>query len=656
MKKIHRVLQFLLVIGCILSGCLGLSVSSFAQGVQPGNNAELARRLIVKVNAENNFGAGIIFSVKGDFLFIATAYHVVQAGVKDVEFEFLRGVPVPAELINSYDKLDLAVLRINVRESSLRNAPNTLLPFDLLAAANELKRGDEVYPIGHPEGEDWDIPIEPAKIKKVIAEEIQFQPACFQGHSGGGLFNAQWQLVGMMTRTKGTACEAVSFARIRATLEDDWGLTVNRQPTEIPGALAVVQPTPIPTVAPTPQPTVTPIPPPTATPTVKPTATPPLLPEPTVTPTPMVTSTPTPTETPTITPTPALYPLVIVTSPGDASIKIMNIKPRFEQGIKLPPGKYDIEVSRPGYQTQRFWTEIINKAITVEVELFPLKSLTPTPQPTVTPTPTPIPPVAGQLWHDEVSGIDFAWVPPGKFMMGQTEAEKRWLTKKVEEEGYKRWYVNELPCHEVQITEGFWMSKYEVTQERWLAVMGGKSPALFNEEKVGKGWRNHPVEQVSWNNIQEFLKNLNTKAGKAIYRLPSEAEWEYAARAGAETMFAFGDEVNTLGEYAWYSKNSDRKTHPVGQFEANDWGLYDMHGNVWEWCADVWHENYTGAPTDGSVWEKGGDASYRTLRGGAWDNDPQNVRCAVRNRYVSDDGGYSVGFRVVVVASAWTLR
>ena len=138
--------------------------------------------------------------------------------------------------------------------------------------------------------------------------------------------------------------------------------------------------------------------------------------------------------------------------------------------------------------------------------------------------------VAGQEWHDPVSGIDFVWVPPGKFMMGQTEIDKQFLLQVVSQEEYKNWYVNALPRHEVQSTQGFWMSKYEVTQEQWLSVMGGKNPASFNEEKVGKDWRKHPVEQVSWNDVQEFLKKLNAKAGKnpppplpgGEYRLPSE--------------------------------------------------------------------------------------------------------------------------------------
>ena len=124
--------------------------------------------------------------------------------------------------------------------------------------------------------------------------------------------------------------------------------------------------------------------------------------------------------------------------------------------------------------------------------------------------------------------------------------------------------------------------------------------------------------------------NQGGSQGGWVFRLPTEAEWEYACRAGSETIWHFGNDPAQLGKYAWFSDNSGGEIHPVGQKSPNAWGLYDMHGNVWEWCADTWHENYDGVPTDGSAWERG-DADWHVLRGGSWYSDANNLRCAVRS-------------------------
>ena len=243
---------------------------------------------------------------------------------------------------------------------------------------------------------------------------------------------------------------------------------------------------------------------------------------------------------------------------------------------------------------------------------------------------------------EPTTGMELVYVPDGCFQMGQTETEKQELMTQVGEEDYTKYYANELPRHEVCV-EGFYIGKYEVTQAQWEAVMGS-NPSRFTDA-------DRPVEMVSWDNAQEFLKKLNAAhpsplprgeqggtplsggaGGGWLFRLPSEAEWEYACRAGTQTAYSFGDDPEQLGNYAWHSENSNDETHPVGQKMPNAFGLHDMHGNVWEWVADAWHDNYDGAPTDGSAWEANDDSDWRALRGGSYYNGAsEKQRCAVRN-------------------------
>lgn len=195
---------------------------------------------------------------------------------------------------------------------------------------------------------------------------------------------------------------------------------------------------------------------------------------------------------------------------------------------------------------------------------------------------------------------------------------------------------SEKPQHRVQI-QSFAIGKYEVTQEQWYAVMG-------NNPSETKG-RTLPVEQVSWDDIQEFITKLNQKTGQN-YRLPSEAEWEYAARAGTTTEWSHGNDESKLGKYSWYRQNSGGKSHSVGQKLPNAFGLFDMHGNVWEWTQDCWHQTYAGAPTDGSAWTTGCAENIRMLRGGSWVIDSLDLRSADRDRVSPDYRNGYIGFRL----------
>jgi len=218
-------------------------------------------------------------------------------------------------------------------------------------------------------------------------------------------------------------------------------------------------------------------------------------------------------------------------------------------------------------------------------------------------------------------------IPPGKFVMGSPDSEQG----RSPDEG---------PQHEVIISKPFYMGVTEVTQAQYEAVMGTNPSNIKGET--------NPVEMVSWTDATEFCKKLSEKTRQAV-RLPTEAEWEYACRAGSKTRFSFGDSDSVLGDYAWYKSNSGDKTHPVGQKKPNAWGLYDMHGNVWEWCQDF-HGGYAaGAGRDPAG---PGSGTHRVLRGGSWFTIPVICRSAHRNYIRPDNRHYLCGFRVVVSVSA----
>ena len=211
-------------------------------------------------------------------------------------------------------------------------------------------------------------------------------------------------------------------------------------------------------------------------------------------------------------------------------------------------------------------------------------------------------------------------------------------------------YSYEKPVHEVTISYSFYMGKYEVTQAQWRALMGANPSEAVGDEL--------PVERVKWSAAQEFLRRLNAKNDGYIYRLPSEAEWEYACRAGTTSAFAFGPSLSSSlanfdgGQpYGGAPQGMNReKTTPVGSFSPNAWGLYDMHGNVFEWCEDRYHDSYEGAPSDGSPWTRGGVSEWRVLRGGSFFDDARALRSASRERLYLDICDPFIGLRVVALA------
>ena len=259
-------------------------------------------------------------------------------------------------------------------------------------------------------------------------------------------------------------------------------------------------------------------------------------------------------------------------------------------------------------------------------------------------TPTPLP---SEMTIDlpglpaEAKPLVLVRIPAGSFYMGSND-DSSWS-----------WcYPCEQPVHHVNIAYDFYLAKHEITQGQWLAVMGSEPASGYGDGN------DYPVYFVSWNDCQAFVAALNAP-GQGTFRMPSEAEWEYACRAGTTTRFSFGDSNCAptgctscdLSNYAWWCGNNGASGAPeygtkiVGQKPPNGFGLYDMHGNVWEWCQDWWHEGYTGAPADGSAWEAGG-GTYRVMRGGRWSSDARYCRSSSRSRHSPAVTSYYLGFRV----------
>lgn len=218
-------------------------------------------------------------------------------------------------------------------------------------------------------------------------------------------------------------------------------------------------------------------------------------------------------------------------------------------------------------------------------------------------------------------GLAFVSVPAGWYNMGDADL------------------AHEGPVHRVEFDKPFLMSRFEITQEVWQAVMG-ENPSFYKDP-------HHPVENISWLDVQAFIEKLNGLTAGRTYRLPTEAEWEYAARAGSTSKFCFGDDFQTLDAYAWTRRNAGKKHHPAGMLKPNAWGLYDMHGNVWEWCSDYFapdayahHE-----PVNPKGPAQGGERVYR---GGSFHYAPQYSQSAWRLWFREDYRSIFIGFRLIM--------
>ena len=289
-------------------------------------------------------------------------------------------------------------------------------------------------------------------------------------------------------------------------------------------------------------------------------------------------------------------------------------------------------INQSGHQQESTVTPPLAQQEVVKPEPASKVESQPKPEPVVIPT-TRKQPKVGEVMTNSI-GMKLVYIPAGEFMMGSPSSESQREN-------------NEGPQHSVRISRGFYMGIYEVTQAQYKAVMSN-NPSNF------KG-NNLPVEQVSWNDVTEFCRKLSQKENKT-YRLPTEAQWEYACRAGTSTPFYFGetistDQANYDGNYIYGNGRKGtyrQKTTTVGSFGPNAFGLYDMHGNIWEWCQDWYDKNYYNN-SSGVDPEGPNTGSARVLRGGSWSYSPGDCRSAIRGRSTPVNRYVNNGFRVVVL-------
>ena len=300
--------------------------------------------------------------------------------------------------------------------------------------------------------------------------------------------------------------------------------------------------------------------------------------------------------------------LFVNTTPKDARIQIANKNLPFYQGMELAGDRYQIKISAKGYETVTQWVAL--KAGETKTIAITLESSGPK---------------RGDVWKDPYTGMEFVWVPGGCYEMGCGS----WSGDCDDDE---------KPLHEVCL-DGFWMGKYEVTQGQWKKVMGS-NPSHF--PSCGSDC---PVESVSWNDTKNFIQRLNNRSS-ATFKLPTEAQWEYAARSGGKKEKYSGG--SNIYYFAWYGDNSGRKSHRVGTKSPNGLGIYDMIGNVWEWCVDVYDKNaYSKHSRNNPVSTSG--SAVRVVRGGGYYSNAENSRVSNRYSQIPSFRSYYIGFRLVAI-------
>lgn len=243
----------------------------------------------------------------------------------------------------------------------------------------------------------------------------------------------------------------------------------------------------------------------------------------------------------------------------------------------------------------------------------------------------------GAIFQDAPFAPEMVLVPAGAFMIGTAPEELSGLSG-LDVSDYHMWVRHEAPKHAGVIPHPFAVGRFAITFDEWDLFASANGLEKKQDDEWGRGRR--PVINVTWNEAVDYVTWLTEVTGKP-YRLLSEAEWEYCCRAGTETTYCTGDAITK--EQARFSAG---RTVEVGSYSCNAWGLHDMHGNVWEWCRDIWHDSYNGAPTDGTAWLQGGNIDRRVVRGGSWNFNRQDLRSAYRGRQLIQHRSNDLGFRV----------
>lgn len=502
-------------------------------------------------------GFGFIVGERNDDLFLVTANHLIEhpperAARIEVQFSTAPDETYQARWLKSKGHLDLALLKIA--------DPDIGVPWRQAAWCTAFERGDKVWFIGR--NRDWFVPLD-REAGDLYASEpdeddrLQFAISSVRPGTSGAPLIHERGIVGMITKDLVNGAQAVSANKIRRFVQErgyPWQLRRC-------GDTAVLPPGP---AATTPKPT-------------------------------------------------GKIPFTVKTSPADARVRILNIAPKYRDGIELKPGRYRIEVTETGFRKHLSWFDLTPENSIYAVELAPLAAAAPTlPPPSPAPTPIIRATNTGRVFRDRLAGggegPPMVTVPKGCFRMGDIQGG-----------GSK----DERPVHQVCL-EPFAIGVNEVTFEdydRFAAATGRYKP-----DDMGWGRGRRPVVKGTWHDALAYTEWLSAQTGRT-YGLPTEAQWEYAARAGTETKYWWGNQIgrNRANCDGCGSRWDNEQTAPVGLFAANPFGLHDTAGNVWEWTCSEYTETYEGSEQS---CVSNNRADSPVLRGGSWNNNPRNLRAA----------------------------